>query len=88
MKPDGQIVLRPEVRRFAELMELKLRENDHKGGWGDDTCGALFARMIEEGDELHEALAQIRPIPEKVASEAADVANFCLMIADNAGGLR
>ena len=82
------ITLRPEVQRFAEMMESKLRENDHKGGWEDDTCGSLFARMIEEGDELHEALAQIRQIPEKVAGEAADVANFCLMIADNSGGLR
>lgn len=25
--------LRPEVRWFAGLMEDKLRENDHKGGW-------------------------------------------------------
>lgn len=27
------IELRPEVQAFAEAMELKLRQNDHKGGW-------------------------------------------------------
>ena len=83
-----KITLRPEVQCFAELMERKLRENYHKGGWEDDTCGELFARMIEEGDELHSALAAIRIDSSKVASEAADVANFCLMIVDNCGGLK
>jgi hypothetical protein len=46
--------LRPEVRRFAELMEAKLRENDYKGkrGWRRDGVQALLYRLCEETAEL------------------------------------
>ena len=27
------MTLRPEVAEFAQVMEHKLRQNDHKGGW-------------------------------------------------------
>jgi hypothetical protein len=93
--------LRPEVRRFAELMEEKLRANDHKGGWQGDSAFDLVARASEELDELDVAVSQhlarraelpaVRshwlPNAMRVAREAADVANFAMMVADVCGAL-
>jgi uncharacterized coiled-coil protein SlyX len=77
----GNIKLRPEVRKFAELMELKLRDNDHKRGWDCESYSYLFARLREEVEELTTAFGG--GTDDEVAEEAADVANYCLMIADN-----
>lgn len=80
--------LRPEVAKFARLMEAKLKENDHKGGWKHCDVGWLLMRLGEEFDELIKALyPKEERIPNVVASEAADVANFAMMIADVVGGL-
>lgn len=84
--------VRPSVRVFALLMEEKLRENDHKGCWQGDTAGGLFSRLMEEAGELREALAAWRAGSAVadivlVGREAADVANFALMLADNCGAL-
>jgi NTP pyrophosphatase (non-canonical NTP hydrolase) len=61
-------------------MEQKLRANDHKGGWDDDTLGALFARLLEEVEELRAGI-DLRS-GSCIIDEAADVANFCMMLAD------
>lgn len=89
--------LRPEVLAFAHLMEAKLRENDHKGGWANEHQRHLFDRLQEEADELALVISHgtpwsraqnLRaPNPEWVGSEAADVANFAMMIADVCGAL-
>lgn len=85
---DKPLKLRPQVRRFAELMELQLRANDHKGGWQDDSMSALFRRLKEECDELGEAIMYRVSRGEKnVGREAADVANFAMMITDISGEL-
>lgn len=78
------IRLRPELRRFAEMMELKLRKNDHKGGWLMDDERDLLIRMVEEQGELAKEVD--RGSPERAAAEAVDVANFAMMIAGNALG--
>ena len=88
------VELRPVVRAFAEAMELKLRENDHKPGWKDDDPEILVDRLMEEVGELQyevEGLSSNREWPgerEKVLREAADVANFAMMVADVVGSLR
>lgn len=93
--------LRPEVLAFAQAMEAKLRENDHKGGWKNDDPRALLRRLREETDELdpavtaYEARRRERPgdddhvaeASRRVLREAADVANFAMMIADVCGAL-
>ena len=68
---------RPEVQWFAEQMEAALKRNDHKGGWL--LCDRLWLqrRLLSKFREL---CAEIRP--EMVMREAADVANFAMMIAD------
>lgn len=82
--------LRPEVRAFALAMEERLRANDHKPGWKSDRPLALLKRLFEEADELEGA---VRDHEEErgghvVRAEAADVANFALMVADVCGGLQ
>lgn len=70
--------IRPEVKDFAALMEQKLKANDHKPGWKNDSFRALFRRLEQEMRELRECP------DEFVIDEAIDVANFAMMIADNA----
>ena len=67
---------------FAGQMAKKLRENDHKGSWEGLGNDHLTHRLHQEFVELTEAIA--KGTPEQIISEAADVANFALMIADNA----
>jgi len=81
---------RPQVRQFADLMEARLKANDHKAGWRGERLPYLFRRLREETDELFEAMrpsADWRMAPEAVGREAADVANFAMMIADICGAL-
>lgn len=87
----SDVELRPEVRWFAEQMELKLRLNDHKGGWVDCDTEYLLSRLKDEYVELEEALNISCPHCGRrmspgnitnVLSECLDIANFALMIAD------
>ena len=66
---------------FAIAMETKLRANAHKGGWQNCTMAYLTRRLGQEAGELRRAIARNAPSKEVVA-EAADVANFAMMIAD------
>ena len=63
--------IRPEVQRFAELMEWKLRANDHKPGFQLMSLQSIIERMREEAQEL---LAEGQE--ESTLDEAIDVANF------------
>jgi hypothetical protein len=77
--------LRPEVEWFARKMEDKLRENDFKGGWKNDGVIELWERLDEEASELKSVLSSgaVREYRTKHGiREAADVANFAMMIAD------
>lgn len=78
--------LRPEVRAFAELMETKLREYDDRPGWKQEGLTYLILRLDDEYQELEHEFATGRSIPN-ISAEAADVANFCMMIVDVLGGL-
>ncbi|MEL6323782.1 MAG: hypothetical protein AAFQ84_06090 [Pseudomonadota bacterium] len=86
---------RPEVRAFADLMEAQLKANDHKPGWKNDDPDALWKRLQQEATELYAGLAKwtdgiqsgLIADPETIGNEAADVANFAMMIADVCGAL-
>jgi hypothetical protein len=94
-EPGGSEVARPwrpEVRAFADLMEAQLRANDHKPGWRGDQDWELHYRLREEVSELGEQLApgsrtDLASWRSRVGSEAADVGNFAMMIADVCGAL-
>ena len=84
---------RPQVLSFAILMEEVLRENDHKGGWEDCDLEDLSQRIWGEAFELS---AAVRPFYQaicmgdavsdlmqiEIGNEAADVANYAMMVAD------
>jgi len=82
---------RPVLRGFVLAMEERLAANDHKGkyGWRNDDALSLLGRLREETKELREAIIKA---PNNITSderidmvvrEAADVANFAMMIADH-----
>jgi len=77
------------VIRFAAAMEEKLTENDAKGGWQGCTLKWLLNRLRQETSELSNALDRASKSTkakdaDAVLSEAADVANFAMMLAENA----
>lgn len=73
---------RESIMRFAQQMEEKLAANDHKGGWENEDIGYLLTRLREELDELVNAVDF--GTQKDVVGEAADIANFAMMIADRA----
>lgn len=78
----------PYVLEFARAMEFKLSKNRHKGdrnGWMSSDPDWLMARLVGEMLELKTALRRMDR--EAVLLEAADVANYAMMIADRIGAL-
>jgi len=74
--------IRESVMWFALEMEKKLRANDNKGGWATVHQGLLFSKLRIETGELYDAISD--DYDGDVIKEAADVANYAMMIADNA----
>lgn len=95
-----EIEPRPVVRVFSEVMELQLQANDHKPGWEHEEPINLLTRAHHELDELAAAIENLSCSEEdesplthdeyvaNIVTEAADVANFCMMVADIFGMLR
>jgi NTP pyrophosphatase (non-canonical NTP hydrolase) len=75
----GDVVV---LLRFAGVMHQKLYENRHKNHWSTVSAKWLLNRARQELRELARALEA--GDAREIAREAADVANFCMMIADNA----
>jgi len=73
--------IRKEVIWFARQMEKVLRDNDDKGHWSGCSSEYLQRRMREEIVELENSWGQGC---NATIHEAVDVANFVMMIADNA----
>ena len=66
---------------FLSLMRMKLNENIHKGHWRECSYEYLRSRIDEELSEFDLAIKEKRFVDARI--EAADVANFLAMIADN-----
>lgn len=68
------------IKNFVDAMVYKLAKNAHKGRW--ETTDLNQARMLmdKEIDELDEALA-LKNNTVEMLLEAADVANFALILA-------
>lgn len=84
------IELRPEVRRFAEVMEIALRKHDKDRGVSWKTVDLLDLRdgLDTEYDELTKELDRTVHKPQfgpALLKECADVANFCMFLADRRG---
>src|SRR5690606_5240346 len=79
------INVRPEVAAFARAMEHKLAANDHKEHWREMRVHQLLEMLRDEVDELVRAVADFHGgmgPHRNVLDEAADVANFAMMVAD------
>lgn len=75
----------PAVIAFAEIMEEKLAKNEHKGTWRNDSMITLLQRLYDEAQELSDEITHTLHGAgdfNRLAREAADVANFAMMIAD------
>lgn len=75
--------IRPVLKDFADLMELKLAKNDHKTSWRELPVEALFRLLmleIEEFKVAHEFLGHV-----EARKELVDIANFCLILHDRLG---
>ena len=87
-KRSSETEARLSVRWFAEQMEKKLIENDHKPDWKDSHLFDLMTGLADEAQELNGALRDffIYGIAtlEEIIKECAEVGNFAMMIADNA----
>ena len=77
--------LRPEISRFAGLMEMKLLKHDPARGqsWKSGDAEHHLQRIKAILDELQIAVWN----NEKVGIKAADLANHAMMLADQAGEL-
>jgi hypothetical protein len=82
MMPDARL---RAIDHFAGAMRTKVALNAHKGDWLKTTDAYLLQRLRQETEELSGALATGQR--SKVESEAADVANFAMMLADPRRGL-
>jgi len=90
------IVLRPEVQWFAEQMELMLQANDHKQGWSSESSEYLLMECERNFDALDVACSNFNRAAHTAHTElrkewlsailrrSANVANFAMMVADNA----
>lgn len=77
------LVQREPLKWFADLMELKLAENDNKGplGWRDLDMDYLKVKLLEELSEAMLALDNRRG-HDNPEWELADAANILMMMAD------
>lgn len=78
---------RPVVETFAEEMEKQLKANDHKGGWETSTNYWLMEGLKKNLAALRTCVNQEPKVliqQEEIMRRAANIANFAMMIADNA----
>jgi len=68
------------IKQFANQMEFKLKRNDYKGGWDECDIHFLLKFLKREVAELEKSISFGNK--SDVIKEAADVANFAMMIAD------
>jgi len=78
--------MRPEIRRFAGLMEMKLRKHDPARGQRWKTGDA--EHHLERISYILEELEQAVSARKRVGLKAADLANHAMMLADQAGELQ
>jgi NTP pyrophosphatase (non-canonical NTP hydrolase) len=76
----GRAYIDAPLRSLVATMIEKLMANQHKGPWDKLDSVDLFRKGLREFEELLGALTS--EDPEAIRREAADVANFMLMIHD------
>lgn len=77
--PNEVLQYREDIRRFVDAMIYKLKVHHRKGRWEDLTAEAMVEKLKGEVAELEAALKTGNLV--EVMLEAADVANYGLIIA-------
>ncbi|KXI78643.1 hypothetical protein ACS52_11525 [Bacillus cereus] len=79
-------MIRTEVSWFAEHMESKLQENEHKTGWTDCSVEFLSSQIRKNLNELDSMFAELPAnysvFSTNVIRQCSDIANYAMMIAD------
>ncbi len=85
-----EICARFEVVEFANFMESTLKQHDHKGHWKNCNPEYLSRKLTEEFSELQSELIHTMKDNDfdsikaaRIRDECIDLANVCMMIADN-----
>lgn len=81
--PDGTEDYEADIRVFVYRMLAKLQKNRHKGHWDDINVPSALSRLHDEIYELEDAIRSGNS--EEIHNEAADVANFALIISSVLG---
>ena len=76
---DDMDIYHDDIKQFINLMVFKLQKNVHKGRWENIDIWDAFWMMQTESGELMKAIRE-RNIDE-IYMEAADVANFAMILA-------
>lgn len=81
--------MRGQLSSYALIQDMiyKMDLNEHKGGWHNLTHEQLLILLHQEMLELSKAIFTGES-PRAIGYEAADVACFAMMIADNAGAYK
>jgi hypothetical protein len=80
--------IRPEVMKFAEAMERKLKLNEYKVGWKGMDGRAWWTMSPEDlMTRVEEELEEVKSCESdsELLGEAADVSNFLMMLCDVKG---
>lgn len=78
--PPELITYGPSLTRFIDAMIYKLRRNSHKGKWENMPLKGAMTGLRHEVNELEECLRY--PNTTEILTEAADVANQALIVAE------
>lgn len=70
-----------DIKRFVDAMVYKLKKNAHKGRWEGLTVDDILKKLVGEYQELHDAIYVEGGNTVETLLEAADVANFAMIIA-------
>lgn len=77
--PDEVEQYAPDIRRFLDAMVYKLKVHHKKGRWESMSIEDAQAKLAGEIEELDDAIAGGNLI--EILTEAADVANYAMIIA-------
>lgn len=95
MSVPGQYEIK--VKSFAREMVTQFDVNRWRGGWRGHEMKDLFSWMRDEIAKLEQAVIDDDRLPVtdtfdeqklEIRHRAADIANLCLIVADNANALR
>lgn len=79
-QPPAPVTYEREIKQLVDAMRYKLKKNAHKGRWENLTLDQAIKLLKDEVAELEEAASRSSDI--EIILEAADVANFALIVAN------